>query len=125
MSRCGHPAEARREVSRRAGPALRAVYLVCDRCGTWLPMGEANDTPEALVELRAASLVHEALDLDSDWNGFLSLGMTSPEGQHGPLIEADIAAGRKTQRDLDDYLAGHLAGIIATHDTHADEEPTP
>ena len=33
-----------------------------------------------------------------------------------------IAAGKKSQRDLNDYWAGWLSVVIATHDTHADAE---
>lgn len=32
----------------------------CDHCGTWLPLGPANDEPEAVkVEIRAAELAAE------------------------------------------------------------------
>ena len=87
---------------------------ICWECGAWLSLGPSDESKVAL-EVRAAEI---AADWDDDatwWDGFLSLGMCSPEGQHAPLIEADIARGTKFQRDLDDYLAGHLARCITEH----------
>lgn len=89
--------------------------ITCVDCGHWLPLGESNDAGCA-VEIRAAELVADCIRDDGSWDGFVSLGMCSLDAQHAPLIEADIAAGRKHQRDLDDYYAGHLAAVIAAHE---------
>jgi len=52
MSKCRHPKDSRSYVSRRVG----MQYRVCTRCGEWLSLGKANDTPAAQLELRAATL---------------------------------------------------------------------
>jgi hypothetical protein len=92
--------------------------MICDDCGAWLPLGPAAPhTEQTRIELRAAEL---AADWDDDeiTGGFLGLGMASPDGQHDPLLVADIAAGNRSKwpRDLNDYLAGHLARCIIEHD---------
>ena len=37
------------------------VHICCD-CGEWLSLGPSNDTPEVLVEIRAAELAASAED---------------------------------------------------------------
>lgn len=98
-------------------------YRTCGRCHEWLPLGPSNDSdPRVQLEMRAAELA-DAYNADAGrWDGFVSLGMCSPQAEHAPLIETDIIAGRKWQRDLDDYYAGHLAAEIATHDTRRSTE---
>ena len=96
---------------------------ICIDCGHWLPLGPANDTPEVLVEVRAAAI---AADWDNymncgGWQGFETLGACTPDAGHAPFIESDIAAGRKPAHDITDYYAGHLARCIAIHE----EEQTP
>lgn len=91
-------------------------YRECLDCQAWLPLGPSNDVG-CEIEIRGAALARR-YDLDNDWNGFESLGMVSPAAEHAPLIERDIAEGRKTERDLIDYYAGHLARCIAEHDSH-------
>lgn len=87
--------------------------VTCRDCGAWLSLGPANDEPAAVrVEIRAAGLAAIWNSNSSEWNGFESLGMVSPEAEHAPLIERDIAEGRKFKRDLDAYYAGHLARHI-------------
>lgn len=92
--------------------SITAETDICADCGEWFGIGPANDDSDAVrIEKRAAELARRG-DLDGDWNGFESLGMVSPEAEHTPLIERDIAEGRKYPRDLDAYLAGHLAACI-------------
>jgi len=90
---------------------------VCMRCGAWLPLGLANDADERVtLEIRAAELASTWNPNSGEWNGFESLGMVSPDAEHAPLIERDIAEGRdKCPRDLAAYYAGHLALCITQH----------
>jgi hypothetical protein len=97
---------------------------ICCLCGHWLSLGPANDTgphaAQVAVERRAAELAAE-WDGDVWLGGFMGLGQVSPECEHAPLIERDVAEGRKPARDLADYLAGYLSLVIATHDAKGGE----
>lgn len=53
MSRCRH----RWRPEMIAALLTVSRHLVCHVCECVIPLGRANDTPEALVELRAARLV--------------------------------------------------------------------
>ena len=94
--------------------------LICIFCHEQIPLGAANNGGEhaeaVAIEMRAAAI---AADFDEDeWlGGFVGLGTLSPNGEHGPLIADDIAAGNRDKwpRDLNDYLAGHLARCIHDH----------
>jgi hypothetical protein len=94
-----------------------ASSWTCRDCGATLPLGPANDTPEVMVEVRAAAI---AADWDNymschRWHGLESLGATSPEADHGAMLEADVLLGRSPGRDLVDYYVGHLARCIQDH----------
>lgn len=70
-------------------------------------MGPSNDTPDALVELRAAELV------DASWDSF------TPEEQYGWLEACRI----RDEYNLDAaQLAGFLARLIRFHE-HDEEQP--
>lgn len=91
--------------------------LRCLDCGTWLSLGPTPpDTEAVAIEKRAAELASTWDPDNASWNGFESLGMCSPDGQHADLIEQDVRDGRKSPHDLFAYLSGHLACVIASHD---------
>lgn len=102
-----------------SGPLWRdhpeACALICAACHHWLPIGPATDNEQTALEIRAAHLASIWPGNSSQWNGYESLGFAS-NGEHAPLIERDIVEGRKTQGDLNAYLAGLLARRIVTHE---------
>ena len=90
-------------------------HLRCDRCDVLLPFGPANDTPEALVELRAAELA-----ADPGHGGHAVGHLDDAHCPHwrddeGPCCRCGYAGAEETPCDV-----GHLAICIATHTT----EPT-
>lgn len=95
-----------------------AVAIRCSVCGVWLPFAPADDTPEALVELRAAELAH-------DWR-------TSPAQNPWLLFRGRETGGWMTHGcaslhdDVTDEQApGYLARAIVMHDEEAQGKPAP
>ena len=85
------------------------MALRCFDCGHWLPLGPADDTPDALSELRAAELAH-------DWR-------TSPVQDPWLLFRGREKDGwamhviASLDDDLTDEAApGYLARAIVRHD---------
>ena len=83
--------------------------IVCRTCGHWLPLAPADDTPEAMIELRAAELADDwdtspvqdpvCLFRGREWQGWIAHGH--------PFIGEDVT---------DEQAAGYLARAIVRHD---------
>ena len=111
MSRCTHRCVAEYLTAKRCRP-IPAMYrplgwhpgvfkLVCVTCGELMPLGPANDTPEVLVEVRAAAIVASEMPLpDDEWAGWLCHA-------YDDMIGAPARDGE---------WAGWLARVICTHD---------
>lgn len=98
------------------GSSQMPGQMRCDDCGEVVGLGESYDVDNNVqLEIRGAHLVDDYLNDTGEWHGLVSLGMCSPGAEHADVIERDIEEGRKCQRDLDDYYAGHLARCIAEH----------
>jgi hypothetical protein len=79
----------------------------CMRCGMPLPLGPANDTPEALMELRAAELAADYLDCR-----FTEIWRTASADEHdGWSMHYGMWGGF----DAPGKWSGWLAREIATH----------
>jgi hypothetical protein len=101
-------------------PAI-ADALVCNSCGAWLPLGPSDETDERVaVEIRAAHIAatHRGLSSSIDLTAGEHFGWMGDE-------TADIMVYRDGEPQLDEgvplnlespnWLAGHLARVIATH----------
>ena len=77
---------------------------ICCRCGAWLSLGPANDTPEALVELRAAEL-----------SDIATSHATSTEAHGWSLKDGEPS---------DEFLAGYLGRVIYEHNHQGPHAPT-
>ena len=85
----------------RRRATVDAVRWTCRDCGETLPLGPANDTPEVLVEVRAAAIVASEMPLpDDEWAGWLCHA-------YDDMIGAPARDGE---------WAGWLARVICTHD---------
>lgn len=97
----------------RDSALLNRAYLAsldrvtCMDCPEWLPLGPANDTPEVLVEVRAAELAQGAIGLLTwplgEFRGWMASEMAErtpddPEGQSGWLAR-EIYTHREPNRD--------------------------
>ena len=82
----------------------------CKACGAWLGLGPANDTPDALVELRAAEIAADEMGrmmtgpIDHEVLGYI----LACQAERGFAFDRKCING--SQR------AGYLARQIATHD---------
>lgn len=85
---------------------------VCNSCGAWLSLGESSDTPDALVELRAAEI---AADLETPRGADVSYL------EHLGMLGDEIAVSRPgcgiVVTRIGSWRAGYLARVISSHDT--------
>jgi hypothetical protein len=91
---------------------------VCATCGAWLSLGPSNDSSEAVrIEIRAAELARHLADADAlcDWT-FGDAALGSDEERRGWSI-----AESNMQHHSNQWLAGHLARVIATHADTSEE----
>lgn len=98
------------KISRTTG---EHVADVCYRCGFPFSLGPANDTPEALVEVRAAELAdawtpERGTDDDASVDEDIGWLMRSSCATH--------SCGFELTPDNDEHHAGWLAHAIAHHD---------
>lgn len=94
-----------------AGRAIRT----CSSCGSWLPLGPANDDDERVrVEARAAELAHHDFDCadftQSEWMGWNGDEEYIMCGQFRNVFD-DMSEER-----FAGWEAGVLAAAIAAHD---------
>ena len=102
MKRCPHDYLAIRDIDMYGGTYGAAISRWCVLCADYVSWGPANDTHEALVEVRAAEIAASGPDLTQmtfhermGW--WLSMSMAMPEN--------------------DDCRSGWLAYIISNHDS--------
>lgn len=99
--------------------------LVCDVCGEWLSLGEANDGGEhaasVALEKRAVELAQLLADADAlcDWT-FGCAAFGSDEERRGWSI-----AESNMQHHSNEWQAGYLARVIATRALTAPAKDTP
>lgn len=86
---CRHGIERWREKWDSVIPG-KMVSAWCDGCRDQVPLGPANDTPEALVEVRAAELSHLAT---SHADHMESAGWSAVRYDAGPLDDSRWHAG--------------------------------
>lgn len=98
--------------------ANEQIAATCTECGVWIPLGPANDTAEALVEVRAAEIAEVA-----SISGQPSTCGTADEG-----VECEECGWIDRHYGIDSdgserggWHAGHLAHAIVNHD---DEQST-
>lgn len=84
----------------------------CVTCGYYLSLGPANDTPEVLVEIRAAEIAADLADNKCHATFLERCGFneTNPPLRGGGTVALDTTGTR----------AGYLARCIATH---KDDQP--
>ena len=102
MSGCKHPFWAIRE----GGPIVNPTTQTCIVCDDYVSWGPSNDTPEVLVEIRAAEIAANYVDLPwVEWN-------------HGEAAGFD---NRETPmpHSAESWHAGYLARVIVSHDKDA------
>ncbi len=121
--KCKHENSYHKTYPPPCGPTFaNCMTRRCSRCNELLSLGRSNDGSEAVrLEMRVAEL---AADWDPDngrWDGFVSLGMCSPLAEHADLLERDIANGRDRRADLANYIVGHLACCIVSHQPDGEE----
>jgi hypothetical protein len=108
--RCRHPASVLRSaIICGATPDIGIGMLtsLCLRCGELLPLGPAKDTPDALMELRAAELAADYLDCR-----FTEIWRTASADEHdGWSMHYGMWGGF----DAPGKWSGWLAREIATH----------
>ena len=110
MSWCRHRSAPYRYTNRTVYGTVER--LVCD-CGETLPLGPANDTPEVLVEVRAAELV------SLHYRSLRGVTFTADElCGWDPSIARAFKLGKA--RRLDEFEAGLLARVIV--DTHKEDD---
>lgn len=111
MAKCKH------ENADHVGPDERFTawswieHFICIDCGTWLSLGEANDSLEAVrVEIRAAELA-------AGWTkerGTLD-GATLGEDVGWLIAFVKLFPDNRSTPMNDEQWAGYLARCIATH----------
>lgn len=95
----------------------------CNDCGEYLSLGPANDTPEVLIEIRAAEIAAYAADRRSRLSSqFLFQSYAEHAAWRGEEAIRDLVVMRGGKRTIDhdvplnlespSYLAGYLARCI-------------
>lgn len=119
MSKCGHKDVVKKSlVHQPTGFVIKdsdcAEISLCMDCGEWLPLGDANDNGDAMIELRA-----EEMAVEFGESGFYSWGGWTKLELMGWAMHAEVSADDMlrnlcvpTNREMQ---AGWLANTIWQH----------
>lgn len=98
------------------------VQLRCAKCNAFVPICAATDTPDVLVEIRAAEIAALELRVGSTTHtirdGIVPYGMSMVEDEG--WFSAEMDTGSVLNEDVEERAAGRRAGWLAYAITHHD-----